>query len=474
MSLFSKPITIIWPKSKTVEVYLDKKDNNSITFDINLWDKCSSTDLQPLAFYFKQNKITEINLLIPDDVIFTKAFIYDSKITEIDKKEVIGLAESFLRFKIDPNSIEYSLTPEENRTIIKSTITDQKKMDLLETNLSEVGITISSIKPISAAISSVVSKFYNQEYFLIYPLNEHEYTLLLSKGDSVYLTTNVKGPSLDIKKIINYSTLYFSAPTTKIYLPQNNNLEFNGTNKLDKTEFNESQIAQNYNKTSNLPLPVLGVIIKPTDTNLALKPNMQPNKKNLLPVIAVFIFTAALASVIIWFILNRNTTTDVIETPASNTETTETIVPTEMPISTPTPIITEISKTIKIQVLNATDINGQAATLKEKLTKLGFKNITVGNSTETATENEIKLKPSLSTASAYFQAKMPDFPATFTDLKETSTYDAVFVIGTDLGETSSAPVTKSTITPTATKSAAKATGTVAPTKKLSPTPTVEE
>jgi hypothetical protein len=84
-------------------------------------------------------------------------------------------------------------------------------------------------------------------------------------------------------------------------------------------------------------------------------------------------------------------------------------------------------------------INGQAALLKEKLTKLGFTSVTVGNSTTTATANLIQTKASLSTSSAYFKDKLAGvFDAEITsDLKSTSTYDVVFTIGTDIRTQSS-------------------------------------
>ena len=238
---------------------------------------------------------------------------------------------------------------------------------------------------------------------------------------------------------------------------------------MDKTIYNESQIAQNLSKASNLPLPVLGEmttsvshntdIIRPqTNISSPIK-KMENKKRNLLPIIAAFVFTAALASVIIWVVLNRNTSEIETPTDTNQSEITETVIsPTETP--EPTPTIAEIKKDIKIQILNATDINGQAATLKAKLVALGFENISVGNAKETATENSVQVKSA--STSAYFESKLiTDFPATYTEeLKSSSTYDAVFVIGTDLSKTSSSTSssTKATATPTkAASSSAKTT-----------------
>jgi hypothetical protein len=253
-------------------------------------------------------------------------------------------------------------------------------------------------------------------------------------------------------------------------------LEVSSTTELEKTEFDERQIAKELNKPLNLPLAVLGVVINPvsvvpkTDiinqSNTVKKPKkiMEENKKNILPIIAVFLLTAGLASLIFWYVVNRNNSEN-IETPLgqNGTQTEPTIAPE--PTLEPTPTISvNVDKAIKIQVLNATEINGQAATLKAKLTALGFTSIAVGNAADNLVANQVKMKPEFADYQSYFEGEMDTyFPATYTDdLKETSTYDVVFYIGTDLSET---------ITSTST-----ATSTAAPTvsKKLTPTVSEEE
>ena len=331
MSLFSKPKLILWPKAKTVELYIDRKENNTLSFDLNLWQKCSDKDLESLSLYFNQNRFDSVSILIPDDVVFTKSFTYDTKIETIDKKEVISLASGLVNFKIDPDALDYKITQVNDKTIIQSFIYDKPKLDQLKENLSIIGVKISQTTSVSTAISNTISSIYKQEFFLIYPLNDQEYTLLLSKNNSVYLTINLKGPSLDIQKIINYSNFYFSSLTKKIYIPEGRDLEIITTTEMDKTIYNESQIAQSLSKASNLPLPVLGEIstsithntdIIGSSTNISSpKKNMENKKRNLLPIIAVFIFTAALASIIIWVVLNRNSgTEELIDTQSEITE----------------------------------------------------------------------------------------------------------------------------------------------------------
>lgn len=466
MSLFSKPKVVFWPKDKSLEIYIDKKENNHFTLDINLWQENSDKDLESLTNYLSQNKINECSVLLPDDVILTKSFIYDTKIDQIDKKEVIGLAESFVPFKIDPESINYTLIQETNKTIIQSTIFDVSKMAVLRNNLTKLSLQINNFTSVSSAISKVLSHIYTNQFFLIYPLNDNEYTLLLSKNNIVYLTNNFKGSSLDIQKTINYSNLYFSTPANKVYYPENKDLEIITTAEIEKTSYNESQIAQNLNKSANLPLPVLGefsvIINNPQDINSSGVKKMN-NKKNILPIIAVLIFTAALVSFIVYFVSSKNSE----DTDKTTQDITPTTIVENTIESTPTPMVTlaEVDKDIKIQVLNATDINGQAATIKSKLISLGFENVTVGNASANATENSVQAKTK--EVASYFESNLGDFFAGeyTSDLKSSSTYDVVFTIGTDLSKSSSS--VKTTVTPTKT-------ATATPTKKVTATPTEAE
>ena len=479
MALFSKPRVVIWPKDNSVNIYLDRADNNIFSLDINLWKNCSESDLQALSTLFTEQGIDTATILIPDDVVFTKSFIYDTQITEIDKNEVIGLAKSFISFKISPDHINYDLVQSNGKTIIQARIFEKSKITALEDNLHSLSLKSFSFESVSQSIANIISQKFSDQYFLIYPLENSEYLLMLAAKDSIYLTSIIKGKELEIQKLINYSKLYFPSIVTKIFVPSDLSADLIATTKLDKSPFSQTSFAEEFKKTSNLPIPVLGVmvsksittgIMNTSDTNSS-QPKME-NKKNILPFIAVFVITAALASIIIWFVLNKNSE-NTPETPIA--EVTPTIVQ-EIPTEAPTPTMAEISKTLKLQVLNATDINGQAAVLKEKLTKLGFTSIAVGNSKEKLTENKLQIKASQASASAYFVQELAGFfdVVPTTDLPESSTYDAVFSIGTKLeatADSTTAPSQKTTITPSAT--ATKSATTVTPTVKVTATPSVK-
>jgi len=473
MALFNKTKVVFWAKAHSVDIYFDQNSNNVFNFDINLWTKHSETELDSLVTFVKQKKITDVTILVPDDIVLTKSFIYDSLIDTIDQKEVIGLAESFVPFAIDPEHISYSLAQANKKTVIRAQIFDKSKLDILKANLAILKINSTETIAVSTAINNVIVSFYKEQYFLLYPIAHNEYTLYLSNGKYVYLATNLKGPSLDIQKIINYSTLYFEQATNKIFIPSEAQFEIIATAQLDKTPFVDAQIATELKKASNLPLPVIGAlsaIINSRVTNSVSKPikKMENKKKNLLPIIAVFVVTASLVSIVIWWVMNKNKTAVDMESP-KGTETQQ-LEPTVAP--TIAPVIKELSKTLKLQVLNATEINGQAAIVKEMLTKLGFTSVEVGNAKENITENTVAFKKSVEGVKEYFESKLDSqFPATYTaDNKETSKYDVVFTIGTDLKTGSAAAIT--TAAPTKAASAT-ATPTKKPTATTSATPTTE-
>jgi hypothetical protein len=461
MPMFSRPKAVLWPKANSVDLYLDKSENNIFSLDLNLWHTCSASELQSLDLLLSQNSVTECTILVPDDIVFTKSFIYDSEITSIDKNEVIGLAESFINFKIHPDFIDYRLIPSSGKTIILAHIFEHSKINTLETNLKSLHLKSYSLKSVSDSIAHIISQKFDGEYFLIFPQSLGEYTLLLAKNDAVYLTSTLKGKELEIQKIINYSKLYFPTLTTKFYIPSDVELDITAQTTLDKTPYDQTALAATFKKASNLPLPVLGLFISKmappviiNQADISLKPPIMENKKNILPFIAVFVATTAIASIIIWFVLNKDNST-VIETPVTNVTPT---VMVEAPTETPVPTAAEISKKLKLQVLNATDINGQAALLKTKLTNLGFTSIAVGNAKENLTTNQIKIKASQSTASAYFVQSLAGFfdAVPTLDLPATSTYDVVFYIGTKLSTSEEStpaakisPTAKVTVKPTA-------------------------
>lgn len=453
MSLFSKPKTVLWPKVEGLEIYLDTGDNNSFSFETNLWQEQSEDSLRNLATFLHQNKINECYVLLEDNFVITKTFIYDSVVTNLDPNEVITLAKDSVDFKISPEAVTFDLESNNNRTLVKTRIFNQEKFNILTTNLQKLAIKVIDYETVSSSIAKLYQNFDQGQYFFFYPINQHDYVAFLCQNGSVYLTSFIKKTLPELKKLLNYAQAYFNNKEPKQYLPTEN--------------YNEAEICQSFHKTSNIPLPVLAffvgtkaptAIIKPIapviDSNILPSKPMENNKKSLLPIIVVFIITAALASLIVWFILNRNNKTTDISTPG--TENTQ-VIPTSAPVVTeaPTPTLAAVSKDIKIQVLNGTDINGQAATIKAELTKLGFKNVATGNSKESATSNSIQVKKTLS--SVYFTQNISEFvDATVTELPSTSTYDVIFTIGVDLKSgTASATTPTTKLTPTT-----KATPTV--------------
>ncbi len=466
MSFFSKSSFVFWPQKNSTQIYCHKKENNTISFDVDLWKKQSAADLQPLKLYLKKNRIKSGHFLLSDEIIVTRSFIYDSQINSIDKKEIVALAKDFVSFDIDDHSIDSELIPGQQKTVIRAHIYHRQKIKILLENLSLLGLKNHTFSPLSQTIANLVKTFYSQEYFFLFPLSSSQFLLILAKGDLVFLTATLKGTSLDIQKIINYSKLYFSAPIKKIFTPNNDSPDLVSTTSLEKTGYDSSQIAQNLNLPTNLPLPVIGSFILPNKQNTDIIKSMNedqlsnstsadditsissPKKKKVLPILAVFIFTAALASIVIWFVLNRSDS----GAPGQALPTSPATAPTVVPTSVPT--IADIEKDLKIQVLNATNINGQAAYLKEKLLALGFTDITLGNSSQSLSVNQVKLKKTDSDLiSAYFKSKIADvFPATYDPGQaDADTYDIVFIIGTDIKNSNLTPTAVATTIPDTTE-----------------------
>lgn len=466
MSLFSKPKIVLWPKVDSLEIYLDQNDNNTLSFETDLWQEQSEDSLKNLASFFQQNKISEVYVLLNDNYVITKTFIYDSVVTKLDPNEVITLAKDSIDFKISPESVTFDLEANNSRTLVRTRIFNQEKFQILTNNLQKLSLKVLDFETVSSSVIKLYSNIDNGQYFFFYPINNHDYVAILANKGNVYLTSIIKKTLPELKKLLNYAQAYFSNKEPIQYLPNVN--------------YNESDICQRFQKTSNLPLPALSFFVgtsKPSSivqTTAIIEPETPPptsniidstpkpftpmenNKKSLLPIIAVFIITAIVASVIVWFILNQNKNTDNATPGGETAEVTIAPVMTAAPI----PTVAEISKTLKIQILNATDINGQAATIKASLTKLGFTDLSTGNSKETATSNQIQIKKTI--APDYFLQNVTEFAtATTSELAATSTYDVVFIIGVDLKTGTAAPeVTKA---PSATPTVKTSTPSASPT-----------
>lgn len=474
-----KTKVVVWPKSELSNIYVDRPQDNFFSFPLNLWQKLSPTDLVPLLEFCQTSHLKEAEVLLPDDVAVIKSFIYDTQITSIEKKELAALAQSFVNFPIDVDTITYKLETKDNQTLIRAVLTDIRKIKVLEDNFAALGITITNYCLVSESIAKAMANFYVGDYFLIYSLSKSEQLLFLAHDAEVYLTAKLKGTSFDIQKIINYSPLYFGSITQKVFIPQEPVLDVNSTTKLELTNFSDNQINTKLGLPNDFPLPVSGSFLTPSpkvasaaimNNNSGPKeaPHTMETKKNFLPVVIVFVVTVALASVIVYFIANRNSSmlTGSGETPTP-TETIAEVQPTEE-LSAPTAVPTvAVDKKWKIQVQNATSINGQAGALKTKLTALGFTAVSTGNAADTATQNTIQLKPSLAGAASFFETSLSGyFDATIdtTTLTEDSAYDAVFVIGTKLGsDTTSTTPADATASPSA---AAKKVPSATPTEEL--------
>ncbi len=448
MALFSKPKVALWPKADGLDIYFNQSENNHLSFETDLWQFQNEDSLKNLADFFKKNKVADVYVLLDDKYVATKTFIYDSVVSHLNPEEVVTLAKDSVDFPISPESVTFDLKSQENRTLVRTSIFNQEKFQILRDNLSKLGLNVLEYKTVSEALINVFSQIDGGQYFFFYPSSASEYLAVLAQNGEVYLTSTIKKTLPELKKLLNYAGAYFGDKEPLQYLPNEN--------------YRENEIITRFQKPSDLPLPLLAffagqnkpapAIIKTETVNTPFTPPMEENnKKNLLPIIAVFLVTLIAASLIVWYVLNHNKNQDDLNNPGGENNTEEVSpVPTET--QAPSPTQAEIDKDIKIQVLNGTEINGQAATVKGELTKLGFTSVATGNSQNTATANKISTKTSI--PASYFADNLTSFKdADTAELAATSTYDVVILIGTNLsGTTATATPTKATSSATPTTS----------------------
>ena len=455
MSLFKKPSVCIWPKSHSLEIFIDRKENNHFVFEFDLWQTLSDTDATSLHSFFRTITSKNVFLLLPEEVATTKSFTYESSIDSLNKDEIMAMLSSVINFKVDPDHILYKLENSRGKTIIRVSVIDSQKVDILKANIEKIGIKITDYQPLSSSIVNVISQFYDKTYSLIYPIDPPQYLFILSKDNKIFLTDTIKAVSLDIKKKINYSKLYFGKTAEKLFIPSDFQTDLKIGDKIEKNPFDEAKISSKLGKSANFPLPVLSFfdaqlykqfkqttdIIKITELeNFQNKvPKMEDKKKkNPLVILLVFIASLSIVSAILWFLLNKQDGSIVSPTSHKQTPTPdEQSLPTQAPTSTPAPVV-DLAKDLKIRVLNATDINGQAATLKNDLVALDFEDISVGNSSEDINKNTVKYKASIEGVEGYITANLAGFSqADFDDsLSDTETYDIIFLIGQDLSQNS--------------------------------------
>jgi len=464
MSFFRKSDLVIWPKNHSLEVFVNQKDNNHFIFDFDFWQPLPDSDIKSLHSFFKTYSIKNLFWILGNDVVITRSFIYESSIENINKDEISAMMANSVDFDIDKNLLSYKLEQNQDKTIIRVSLVDGKKIDILKNNLTKLGLKVTDYQPLSFLITNTVSQFYDQTYSIIYPLDSPQYLFILSYATKIYLTDIIKGVSLDIKKKINYSALYFDQVCQMLFLPSDFTADLKIDDKIKKNPFDESKISNKFTSSSNFPLPVISFfnkdlysqIKKTTDIikipqleNLSLKPIKmieEKKAKNPILIFLVFIVSLIIVSAILWIIFNKPQS-DLVS-PSSDNPQTQDISPYIEPTDIPTPSpVAKLDKDLKIRVLNATDINGQAATIKTSLTSLDFADITVGNSSETLSQNVIRYKDEFVSVPAYMKENLPGFANALYEaiLEDTDTYDIIILIGEDVSK--STPVS---VSPTAT------------------------
>lgn len=462
--LFSKPDLVIWPKNHNLDVYFSSQDNNHFVFEIDLFQPLADQDCLSLASFFKDRPSSRTFLIIPNHIFIYKSFLYESNIDTINQQEIMAMAKSSLGFESEMDLLSYKLEQQNQKTIIRACFIDSQKIKVLKDNLDRLAIKLTSYQSLSDLISQVVSQFYQDQYSLIYPIDQSTFLYLLADKVKIYLTDIIKPTSQEINKKINYSELYFGKLSPKFFQPADFNQDLKLNSSVSINPFDEAQISSKLGQLSNLPLPVLAFfdkaiynqLTKNSDTIITDLQNINHHKptmisetktKNPLIIFIVFILSLVLVSAGLWFFSNRQTASDVVS-PIQDSQIDN--QPVEItPTPEPSPTLAEVNKNLKIKVLNATEINGLAAKLKASLSQLGFTDITTGNSTDSLSQHTIQTKAQYQSYQNYFQQKlttMVGFEFT-SDLKDTDSYDVIITIASNLS-TGQSPTTSPLLTPT--------------------------
>ena len=77
MSTSKLSSVVFWPKADTLNIYFAKSEDNLISFEINLWKLQSDEEITRLSAFLKSRRITSASVLVDDDVVFTRSFVYD-------------------------------------------------------------------------------------------------------------------------------------------------------------------------------------------------------------------------------------------------------------------------------------------------------------------------------------------------------------------------------------------------------------
>ena len=156
------------------------KNSKAIQKPKPLFQKQEEDELHSLATFFRQNKISEVNVLLNDNYVITKTFIYDSIVTKLDINEVITLAKDSVDFKISPDSVTFDLETEKNRTLVRTRIFNQDKFQILVSNLQKIGLKVLDYETVSSATIKLYTQIDGGQYFFFYPVNSHDYVAILA------------------------------------------------------------------------------------------------------------------------------------------------------------------------------------------------------------------------------------------------------------------------------------------------------
>jgi len=478
---------IVWIQGASLSVFFLAKKPITASFNLKLDSDKKPEDLKSLSVFFKENKVKKVSILISEPLSGQQSFVYDASAEKISRKEVVDIAKNSFPFDIDNPYLQYHFHQKSDKTVIRVTAVNQTKLENIQKNLQKLKVKILGFDLVSSSLAKVFSRFHSKPFIVLYGLDKKKTLVLIGHESRPYVSELKTGPSPKIQSTVNKIKMFFeTGPLDKIFFQSGCLPDLKGDNKLHIVDFTSENIAQKLKFSKDLPLPVLGILLKlkkqlikiktktmpveeksdptpimvpekndkinepikadePTKTDEPVKDDEseeafkilaanQQDKFSKRKIITLAVVSALVTVIVLALFLFKPFSKPVSE---KQEEPMAQIAPTATPELTATPTPSpEIFYEAKTKVQNATSISGLAAVLVSNLDDLGFEDTTAANAAQKSDENTISCKEDyLITATFIQEALKETYPATLSaEIEEDAGYDIILTIGQNLEE----------------------------------------
>ncbi len=271
--LLSGKKTIVWVQKDSVSIFLLGKKPKKSSFDLKLFTSKTSKSLLPLSSFLKENKVKQVSVLVNEPLSGQQSFVYDAPEDQISRQELIGIASHSFSFEIDNPYLAYDFHKKADKTVIRVTGIDQKKLEPVLKNLQDLGIKVLGFDLVSSSLAKIFSRFHPKPFILLHSLDKKKTLVLIIHNSKVYHSELKNTTSLKIQSIVNKVKMFFdTGPLDKIFFQSGCLPDLTKDSKLHIVNFNSEDITRKLKLTKDLPLPVLGTTLKQKKQLIKIKP----------------------------------------------------------------------------------------------------------------------------------------------------------------------------------------------------------